>query len=69
MAGNAALLVDPYNVNSIADAMRNVLEDPVLAAELRTKGLARVREFTWKRTARETITVYEKVLNEKMVNG
>ena len=64
VAGDAAILVDPYEVEEIAAAMRQVLEDEVLAAELRAKGLARAQSFSWERTARETIAVYEKVLDD-----
>jgi glycosyltransferase involved in cell wall biosynthesis len=49
-------------VAQIADAMRLVLTQPALAAELRARGLARAAQFTWERTARETIAVYERVL-------
>jgi len=67
VAGDAALLVDPYDVEEIATAMRRILEDEALAAELRAKGLARAKEFSWERTARETIAVYEKVLGKKLL--
>ena len=67
VVGDAALLVDPYNVEEIAASMRLVLEDKVLATDLRERGLARANEFTWERTARETITVYEKVLGRKLL--
>lgn len=66
VAGDAALLVDPYNVAEIAAAMRRILEDPALAAELRQRGLERAKQFTWEKTARQTIAVYEKVLGEKL---
>jgi glycosyltransferase involved in cell wall biosynthesis len=66
VAGEAALLVDPYNVAEIAAAMRRVLEDPQLAEVLRQRGLKRSAQFTWEKTARETIAVYEKVLGEKL---
>lgn len=65
VAGDAAMLVDPYDVEQIAQAMWLVLSQPALAAELRTKGLARAAQFTWERTARETIAVYERVLAEE----
>ena len=55
-------LVDPSDVAQIADAMRLVLTQPALAAALRVRGLARAARFTWERTARETIAVYERVL-------
>ena len=62
VAGDAALLVDPTDVRQIARAMWLVLSQPALAAELRARGLARAAQFTWERTARETIAVYERVL-------
>jgi glycosyltransferase involved in cell wall biosynthesis len=65
VAGDAAILVDPYSVEAIYAAMRRVLEDPELAKELRRRGLERALQFTWEKTARETIAVYEKVLGEK----
>ena len=64
VAGEAAMLVDPYNSGEIAAAMRRVLEDTGLAGELRQRGLEQAAQFSWARTARETIAVYEKVLGE-----
>ena len=62
VAGDAAILVDPHDVEQIVNAMRLVLTQPALAAALRAKGLARAAQFSWERTARETIAVYERVL-------
>lgn len=62
VAGDAALTVNPFDVEAIADTMRRVLADPALAAHLRERGLARARQFSWERTARETLAVYERVL-------
>jgi hypothetical protein len=42
--------------------MRLALTQPALAAALRVRGLACAAQFTWQRTARETIAVYERVL-------
>ncbi len=39
VAGDAALLVDPYDIDSIVDGIRRVLTDSTLAAEMRRKGL------------------------------
>jgi glycosyltransferase involved in cell wall biosynthesis len=61
VAGDAAVLVDPYDVDSIADGLRRVLGDPALAATLRQKGLARAREFSWERSVEKTRQVYEQV--------
>jgi glycosyltransferase involved in cell wall biosynthesis len=65
VAGDAALLVDPYSVKEIASAMQNLLEDEDLAQSVRDKGLKRAAQFTWERTARETLAVYRNVLGTK----
>jgi glycosyltransferase involved in cell wall biosynthesis len=62
VVGDAALTVDPTDVEGLAVAMHRVLSDPDLAAELHARGLARARTFTWERTARETVAVYRRVL-------
>ncbi|MBI2888042.1 MAG: glycosyltransferase family 4 protein [Chloroflexi bacterium] len=62
VAGDAALLVDPASVQDMAAAMAHVLTDPDLRAGMRAGGLARARQFTWQRTARETVAVYRSVL-------
>jgi glycosyltransferase involved in cell wall biosynthesis len=52
LVGDAGLLCPPGDTAAFAGALRRVLADPELAAELRTRGLARASEFTWDRTAR-----------------
>lgn len=61
VTGDAAVLVDPYDVESIAEGMSRVLSDPALAAAMRRKGAARAREFSWERSVRRTHEVYVKV--------
>ena len=61
VTGDAAVLVDPYDVDSIADGMRRILDDPRLAEELRIKGLKRAREFSWERSVEKTQRVYREV--------
>ncbi|HYJ95859.1 MAG TPA: glycosyltransferase family 1 protein, partial [Vicinamibacterales bacterium] len=58
VTGDAAVLVDPYDVDSIADGMRRILDDPRLAEELRIKGLKRALEFSWQRSVEKTHRVY-----------
>ena len=58
IAGHAAQLVDPESVESIASAMASLHTDPVLRSALSCRGRARAEEFSWDRTARETIQVY-----------
>jgi glycosyltransferase involved in cell wall biosynthesis len=57
VAATAAILVDPYNVEQIADAMKMVAEDFKLRAELRQAGLLRARDFSWEKTGRATAEV------------
>jgi glycosyltransferase involved in cell wall biosynthesis len=51
VAGDAALLVDPFNPDSIADAMIRIAEDEELRNELIRKGRDRRNLYTWQRTA------------------
>jgi glycosyltransferase involved in cell wall biosynthesis len=57
VAGDAALLVDPYDVDAIAAAMTRLAEDSALATELRGKGRARAAHFTWQACADRTLAV------------
>jgi len=61
VAGDAALLIDPEDAGEIAAAMGQLLHDEGRRAELVRRGRERIRAFTWERTARETVAVYERV--------
>jgi glycosyltransferase involved in cell wall biosynthesis len=61
VAGDAALLVDPLDVDALTDALRRVLSDPALATELRDRGLAQAARFSWARAAQETLAVYRRL--------
>ena len=61
VTGDAAVLVDPYDVDSLVDGIRRVLTDPALAAELRRRGPERAREFSWAHSVEKTRRVYEAV--------
>ncbi len=65
VAGDAALLVDPESINEIADAIMRLLDDQVLRNKLIDKGLARAKQFTWDKTAAETLAVYQEVASQK----
>lgn len=60
IAGDAGLLVDPFNPEEMADALQKMLTDSALRRTLSEKGLARAAEFTWARCALETL----RILNE-----
>jgi glycosyltransferase involved in cell wall biosynthesis len=62
VAGEAALYVDPYSIESIAEAMVKVCGDVETRERLINLGLSRGREFSWKRTAEKTLGVYRKLL-------
>jgi glycosyltransferase involved in cell wall biosynthesis len=61
VAGDAALLVGPADLSGLKDAVSRVLTDGGLRGRLIEAGLRRAREFSWEKTARETVRVYEKV--------
>lgn len=56
VAGDAAVLVDPQKVDSISEGIVTAFDNK---DELVSKGLSRVKEFSWERTAKETLKVYE----------
>ena len=60
VVGDAGVLVDPFDVDSIASAIQLVINDSDLRAKLRVKGLKRAKLFDWQKTARQTLSVYEK---------
>lgn len=61
VAGDAALLIEPDDESGWTDAIAQVVNDEHLRADLRARGLARARQFTWARTARTTMDVYRRV--------
>ena len=61
VAGDAALLVPPEDERALADAIADVIECRATAAELRSRGLQRARQFSWERTADETLRVYRSI--------
>lgn len=58
VVGDAALLVDPFDVDAIASAIATVVGQPSLQKELRRRGFARARMFDWRKTAQQTLEVY-----------
>lgn len=64
IVGEAAITINPYSVDEIATALELVLSDSALRETLRQGGLERASQFTWEKTAQETIEVYKKVLEQ-----
>ncbi|MFX0136786.1 MAG: glycosyltransferase family 4 protein [Candidatus Hodarchaeota archaeon] len=63
IAGDAALTVNPYNINEIVEAMTLIVQDVNLRYELVKNGFKRIMDFSWKKAAEQTLKLYESVLN------
>jgi glycosyltransferase involved in cell wall biosynthesis len=65
VAGDAALLVDPQDVDQIAEAMGNLLENGGERERLREQGLLQAARFTWEGATRKTLAIYEGAIDSK----
>ena len=63
VVSDAALLIDPYDVDAMAHAIEKVVGDTKLAKSLQAKGLVQLKHFSWKKTADATVSSYEKALS------
>jgi glycosyltransferase involved in cell wall biosynthesis len=62
IVGDAALLVAPTDVSSLASALERLLDDTTLAARLRVDGPARAARFTWDRSVEEHVIVFRRTV-------
>jgi glycosyltransferase involved in cell wall biosynthesis len=58
VAGNAALIVDPLNIESITSALIHLIEDADKRERLKALGLEKAKKYTWEQVARATKAVY-----------
>jgi glycosyltransferase involved in cell wall biosynthesis len=58
VAGDAALLIDPYDPNAIADGIYRVLTDERVRRDLRRRGLDRARQFSWEASVKRIREIY-----------
>ena len=65
VAGEAALLVDPNNIQEIAEKMNNIISSKILRKQLIESGFKRVKLFSWGNTARQTLKVYNEIYKQK----
>lgn len=63
VAGDAALLVEPTDVEQIRAAMLRIVEEPALRDELVRKGTERARRFTWAATIEATLDIYRRFVD------
>ncbi len=61
VVGEAAVLVNPHEVDDIARGIRQVLESPERKHDLIEKGLRRSQLFSWKKTAQETLAIFKNI--------
>ena len=61
VVGEAGIMVNPYDTDSLAQAMREVLTNSKLRDGMVSKGLEQAKKFSWERAAMETQEVYEKI--------
>jgi len=66
---DAALIVNPLNPDDIANAMRDLVEDKLLAKVLSEKGIERAKDFSWKAMAENVLDLYEDVYNDLNVSS
>jgi len=67
VAGDAALIVDPYNYKEITLAILDLMNNSEKKAQLVQKGLFRVKAFSWREMAKENLKLYNEVLEQDIV--
>lgn len=63
VVGDAALMVDPHNIDELAKAITRLTGDDKLREELRQKGFERSQVYTWPKAARKMLDVYQGLYN------
>ena len=61
VAGNAAILVDPKNIEEIESAIEKLRKIPNLRESLIKKGSLQVKKFKWQKTAEKTKQIYDEI--------
>lgn len=64
VVGDAAITVDPYDINDIASSIRQILNNKILQEDLRKKGLQQAQKFSWEKTAEETLKLYKECIKK-----
>lgn len=63
IAGDAALIVDPFDPNALANAINQLWKNRDLAITLAAKGIERAKQFSWEANARLTLSIYESIIH------
>lgn len=64
ICGKAAVMVNPYDINDIANGLEKVIRETKIRNTLKEKGLVWVKNFNWEKAANQTIKVYQNVYQE-----
>lgn len=59
VAGDAALLIDPYNTDAITNGLKTLINDPEAREAYVHKGYERVTLFTWRKSAQQLLKIYQ----------
>jgi glycosyltransferase involved in cell wall biosynthesis len=65
IAGDSAILIDPFRVEDIAHGILEICEDSALRGMLRERGLERAQLFNWQNTVRHLLSIYSHVISDK----
>jgi glycosyltransferase involved in cell wall biosynthesis len=67
VAGDAALLFPPRDLDALTAALRRLLSDAGLPEQMRQRGLKNAASFTWARTAEQTLRLYQQIVQARQV--
>jgi glycosyltransferase involved in cell wall biosynthesis len=62
--GDAALYFNPSDVNDLVSCLESFIKDQELRSGMATKGYLRVRNYSWQKMAKETLSVYKQILSK-----
>jgi len=62
ISGDAAVLIEPDDLQGLTEAMQHVLEDTAFQKDIKRLGLVHASTFSWEKCARETLSVYQQIL-------
>lgn len=63
VVGEVGIMVDPYDVQAMTEAITRLIDNPDEKARRSLEGVERARSFTWEKCAKQTLEVYKKALN------
>jgi len=64
VVGDAGIMIDPYDVDTLTSSIYKVLTNDGLKADMVEKGLERAKMFSWEKTAKETLKIYREIYNK-----